>query len=201
MAKILLVSESQSTIIDVRRSLPGHLIVVARSFGEAVTMLACSTFAMTICSAHLRTGCAYELLRLVRTDPEQMDARFVFLSAKPTSAAKQVSRSTVATAMLLGADRYIIVQEFSPANFRKDIESLLQPLGEEEEEAMRHFLVQERRRAQRALDHGLRGEHMKILKQLFMKMQDKPGSFHSAELVSVQNDLWAAAGALDDEDS
>lgn len=127
MANILVVQDEEQNSVDIKSSLDPdrHQILIAKSVDGAKTLLTAASFDLLICGAHLNSGTVFDLLKFVKSDPDRRTISFVCLCTRPTSMAKSIDETVRATAMLLGADKYITQEVFDAEQFRTEIESLL----------------------------------------------------------------------------
>jgi CheY-like chemotaxis protein len=127
MANILVVQDVEQIIDDMKLSLGAgaHQLLIARSVDNAITLLNATSFDMVISSVCLSNSSAFDLLKFVKGDAERRSIPFVFFCCNPSELAKSVSETMRSTAMLLGADKFIMQDVFQAEEFRAEIESLL----------------------------------------------------------------------------
>jgi CheY-like chemotaxis protein len=127
MGNILVVENEAQNIVAIKTFLEsgGHQILFAKSADGAKILMQAASFDLLICSAHLNSGTVFDLLKFVKSDPDRRATLFVCLCVSPTDLAKSVDGIMQATALLLGADKYIMQDVFDAEQFRTQLESLL----------------------------------------------------------------------------
>jgi CheY-like chemotaxis protein len=128
-ARILALLESGDSAVHVIDSLElsKYEIVRCTNFTEAITILKGEhNIDLIISEVHLQNGGnIYDFMRWVRDNPSTKDVPFVLFSLNPSNLAKYLEDGTRTTARLLGANRYISMETFDSASFRRQIASHL----------------------------------------------------------------------------
>lgn len=117
--------EADQVVASLKQS--GHLVHVVDTFTEAMKVVSQSEkIDLIISDVHLQNGgTVFDFLKWVRRNPETKSVPFVLLSFEPAPLAKYLDDSLKTTARLLGATKYIAMDEFEEKDFCTQIDSLL----------------------------------------------------------------------------
>lgn len=127
MAKILVIHELQSNTERVKTSLEplGHEVISVTALDQARDVLGHVAVDLVISAVHFKEGNVFEFLKWVRAEGGIIPSRFVFFCAEPTLFAKHVSGAIQTAGELLGASKYIMMDEFDMEEFRRQIKDTL----------------------------------------------------------------------------
>ncbi len=125
MSKIL-VLENEINLGELRQALEprGHQIVAAESIHDAMELLARGDIEMVVCAVHLVFESVFDFLKQVRSNPDKSRSQlpFVFYCAQPGLIAKFLSETNATASVLLGANKYILMDKFDPLRLALEIE-------------------------------------------------------------------------------
>jgi len=129
-AQILALHEQDETSQEVVQSLNsiGHNVVLAETFAEAIDILqGLHVIDLIISDVHLENGGnVFDFLRWVKKNPTSVGGTpFVLFSFEPSKMAKHLEDGLRTSARMLGAAKYIAMDCFDAAEFRKQIDALL----------------------------------------------------------------------------
>jgi CheY-like chemotaxis protein len=127
-ARILALLEDDATARQVIESmlLSGHSVVVSKSFREAIEMLKNTPVDLILSDVHLQNGGGvFDFLKWVKKFPSTRDTPFVLFNVQPSKLAKYLEDGVRTTGRLMGAARYIALENFDADEFRQQIGSVL----------------------------------------------------------------------------
>jgi response regulator RpfG family c-di-GMP phosphodiesterase len=130
-SQILALIEADEQAKEVIKSLKrlGHKVVACTSYTEAIRLIECSQFALVISDVHLENGGnVFDFLRWVRRNRSSRETPFVLYSCKPTLRAKYLEDGIRCAARLLGATRYVSMDNFDTNEFRRLINTVCPPV-------------------------------------------------------------------------
>ena len=103
----------------------GYVVIGLTTIHEALAFLLEKDHVdVIVCAAHLEEESMFQFLKSVRDDEIHQNSAFLILSLEPGSVGAQVDLSTARAGMALGADGYLIMPEFDPAELIAQIEKL-----------------------------------------------------------------------------
>jgi CheY-like chemotaxis protein len=103
----------------------GYEVVGLTTIQEALAFLKMKDHVdVIVCAAHLEEESMFEFLQHVRDDEIHQNTAFLILSLEPGSVGVQVDLSTARAGISLGANGYLIMPEFDPAELVAQIEKL-----------------------------------------------------------------------------
>lgn len=106
----------------------GYVVAGATTMDEAWAFLDGTDHAdVIVCAAHLEEDSMFTFLTTVRESDSHRNAKFLILSLEPDAVAAQLARSTARAGLLLGADSFVVMPVFDPAELVAQIKRL-QPL-------------------------------------------------------------------------
>lgn len=188
MAVILIMQEIVKNVIDIELSLAPsqHELILSWNVNDALAVLRQRNIDMVICAVHLQSGCVFDLLRFVKVDPVRRQTKFVFFCQDPGEIARFVNSSVKATAMILGADKYIVTTKFDADRFRAEIDSLFSAGGPENTE-MLCWQLQEI--ARQALEECRFSAAERLLKKALALMEGDSFTYDPAQIAQLHTDL------------
>ncbi|HEY9789940.1 MAG TPA: response regulator [Candidatus Obscuribacterales bacterium] len=123
-AKILVVASDTENMARLEMSLSprGHEVVLCNKLSDAQTVLDNdTTIDLIICDLIFPVGDSFDLLKEVRADHAQGDMPFIFL----VEAESLLTDNLRKAAAILGADKFIFMDNFDAHRVRCEIEALL----------------------------------------------------------------------------
>ncbi|CAN5662932.1 hypothetical protein BH10CYA1_BH10CYA1_51780 [soil metagenome] len=103
-----------------------HQVLVATTFLQAKALLAVQEIDLIISDVHLQNGGdVFDFLKWSKNVGRVAKIPFVLFSFGPTPMAKYLSEGLRISARILGAVRYIEMQNFETESFREQIDALL----------------------------------------------------------------------------
>jgi CheY-like chemotaxis protein len=130
-AQILTLIEDNERANQVIKALKqaGHKVVACANYTDAIELLQSSHFALIISDVHLENGGnVFDFLRWVRRNPLTSETPFVLYGCKPTPTAKYLEEGLRCSARLLGATKYIVMDNFDTNEFRRQIDPVCPPV-------------------------------------------------------------------------
>ncbi|MFA7339956.1 MAG: hypothetical protein WC028_24475 [Candidatus Obscuribacterales bacterium] len=115
----------------------GHQVVPVLTISQAMAFLDSRDHVDLIISAvHLEEESVFEFLQRIKApDSMHKDVAFVMLCMEPNTLAPAINKSTELAGKLLGADKYIYMQEFDAELLIAEVEPLLLNVPMKETEA------------------------------------------------------------------
>jgi CheY-like chemotaxis protein len=112
----------------------GHQVVPAITIEEAIAFLETKDHVDIIVSAaHLEDESAFEFLKRVKApDSHLKDVLFLMLCSEPGALGLLTSPAAQIAADVLGAEKYLLMQEFDADRLIQEIEKLLPPIPSKE---------------------------------------------------------------------
>jgi CheY-like chemotaxis protein len=106
----------------------GHKVFVVDTFVKAKGLLKSQNIDLIISDVHLvNGGNVFDFLRWAKGGAATSKIPFVLFSNKPTPTAKYLADGVRISARMLGAVKYLEMDEFDAVNFQKHINELLPP--------------------------------------------------------------------------
>lgn len=107
----------------------GHEVVARRSVAEAMAWINTRDHVDVIVSdAYLADESVFDFLKAVKTDDRHNWMQFVIVCSQPSSLSVFLNECVSGAAKVLGADKYIIMDEFCPIRLLKEIKASLPEL-------------------------------------------------------------------------
>ncbi|MBX9695823.1 MAG: hypothetical protein K2Z81_25785 [Cyanobacteria bacterium] len=107
----------------------GYEVEIVSSFRKAITALNERTFDMIISDVHLENGgSVFDFLKWVKSRQTLQAVPFVLLNLEPSPIARYVEDGVRTAARLMGAAKYISIDEFECSRLREEINKLLSGL-------------------------------------------------------------------------
>ncbi len=104
----------------------GHEVFVANTFIIAKALLKIQTIDLIISDVHLENGgSVFDFLRWVKKAEHTAHIPFVLFSAQPSQMAKYLADGLRTSARLLGAVKYIEMDQFHSGQFQTQVDDLL----------------------------------------------------------------------------
>jgi CheY-like chemotaxis protein len=104
------------------------MVIIVDSFALAITVLREQSIDLIISDVHLENGgSVFDFLKSVKSKPLLALIPFVLFSLEPTKVAKYLADGVQTAARVVGAAKYISMDEFDAAKFIEEIEELLPP--------------------------------------------------------------------------
>jgi CheY-like chemotaxis protein len=126
MARIVVIHEISANHKRVHDSLPEHEVLSFRKIPDAMRFMEENDVDLIISAVHLIEGNVFDLLHWVKANRRLRRIPFVYFCAEPTELAKYVSGAIRSAAQILGATRYVAMEEFDQQNFRNIIQEVLE---------------------------------------------------------------------------
>jgi len=127
-SQILALLENQENARQVQACLEvsGHEVTVVDTFVIAQSVLRAQKFDLIISDVHLENGGnVFDFLRWANRNEKTSGIQFVLFSSKPSPMAKYLADGVRTTARILGAVKYIEMEEFDATEFQRHINELL----------------------------------------------------------------------------
>ncbi len=106
----------------------GHRVFVVDTFVKAKNVLRHQKVDLIVSDVHLENGgSVFDFLRWVKKSEPTCEIPFVLFCAKPSSRAKYLADGVRTSARMLGAAKYIQMDNFDPVAFQAHISDLLSP--------------------------------------------------------------------------
>lgn len=126
--RILMLDDRPERVEEVRTvaSQAGHELVSCRTVAGAMDWLNTKDHVDVIISgAFLENESVFDFLKAVKSDPRHSWVQFVMLCTEPGELALFMDDTVRNAARLLGADKYVMLPEFSPKRLLREIEASL----------------------------------------------------------------------------
>lgn len=191
MSVILMVQEIEANVEEIEIALAplGHELLLAWSVPEAILLVAEHQIDMVICAVHLETGSVFDLLKHIKSSTILRPIKFVFFCQDPDEIALFVNNSVKATAMILGADKYMVAIHLDPEELRTEIESLLESTDHTPYDDKQLLCFELKRRAKQATDAKRFGEAERLLRSILSLMKGSGDSYPSSDIAEVNYEL------------
>lgn len=103
----------------------GYVVVGATTVKEAWAFLDGKDHAdVIVCAAHLEEESMFEFLKGVRASEVHRNSKFLILSLEPGTIAARMDRIAARTGVVLGADSFVIMPVFDPAELIENLKRL-----------------------------------------------------------------------------
>jgi PleD family two-component response regulator len=104
----------------------GHEVVAMTTIEDAMTFLETKNHVdIVICETHLLNESVFEFLKQVKADSMHANVRFMMLCTNASELAKFTSLSTEHAAILLGCDKYLLMQNLDIDRLAGEINLLM----------------------------------------------------------------------------